>query len=163
MTRQAGRQAGRQGSALMPQGQVRSELERFRDRLVEQRDALTDAIDAIDVAIQLFGEAEDVRPAPAPPLSERLRDAATKMREGDTPPPRPQPPAPPATKADGQTNDDKVLHALRNGPLNPKSISQLTGISKWTLQDVLARMTTVTKILTKSGNRRSLLYRVKTT
>jgi hypothetical protein len=126
----------------------------------------------IGEAIMALAKVAGVDPAPylgdgpvavsGPPrdadLGTRARDLMDRVHKLKEPtPPRPQPPASPATTGTGL--DDKVLHALRNGPLPPKAIRELTGIKMWTLPDVTARLVAA-KRLKKIGNRRGLQYQL---
>lgn len=138
---QAGRQAGNSVSA--------SYLATLED-LAAKRRALADVIVAlanlagVDAAPYLDRPAA-VTDDEVDTVVEQLRASAKRKAPA---PPRPQSPAPRATNEAG--HDDKVLHALRNGPLNPKAIAEISGIKKRTLQPVLARLVTVKRI-TKTG------------
>lgn len=89
---------------------------------------------------------------PAPYLEDDVEPGGALREES---PPRPQAPASPATTGTGL--DDKVLHALRNGPLPPKAIREATRIKVWTLPDVMARLVAAKKVK-KIGERRGLQY-----
>lgn len=124
----------------MTQADFYGEMVRLRDHAVAQRDAIETVIEAIDQALPVFGKPEPVR-----------EDVAA--------PPRPQPPAPRATSEAGR-HDDKVLHALRNGPLNPKTIGQLTTLPKHAVKRTLAQLVTARKVVKTGSGPRNTVYHV---
>lgn len=138
--------------------------------LAEKRQAITDAIVSLSrvagvdpapyLGTGILVEGSGGRPANTAPLSERLRDAAKKMREPEAPtPPRPQMPVSRTTAGAG--HEDKVLNALSAGPLQPKAIAQKTGIHKKTLERVLREMRS-SNLVTKTGKTAGTVYQLTT-
>lgn len=91
-----------------------------------------------------------------PPLHKASWDGKEKPPAASQPKP-PRPPAPAPSMTNGAGRDDKVLQALRSGPLGPKAISDATGIQKWNLPEVMDRLTKGQKVR-KIGERRGLRY-----